>query len=120
MNGIVVFANAVGADSLFVNALNYAGLGVVALIALYLLREQGRETRSQMDKVTQCFMDSLASERKSATDNTTRITDRVSLDHQQCRLEHLGICDQMKSLLEKQQTIINGIEELLERDAHAK
>lgn len=101
---ITVFAQTTGAESIFLAAINYAGLGVVALVALYLLRDQSKLAREQLGEVTKQFADALTAERSLRETGNRMICDKVGADHQSCRIEHLGLGDRLariEALLEK-------------------
>lgn len=102
VESIAIFAQAVGSDAVFSGALNAVGLGAIAIVALYLLREQGKETREQLDKVTSCFMTALEMERKQSGDNYNKMSDRLGTDHQQCRLDHLTFTEKLDKIFDKQ------------------
>lgn len=87
-----------GTESVFLAAINYAGLGVVALVALYLLREQSKQGKEQLSEVTKQFAETMTAERALRENGNRMICDRVGADHQTCRVEHLGLCERLKNI----------------------
>lgn len=115
VESLFVFAQAAGSDAVFSGALNAVGLGAIAVVALYLLREQGKETREQLDKVTACFMTALEMERKQSGDNYTKVSERLGNDHQQCRLDHLSFVDKLDKIIDKQKETTDALKALPSR-----
>lgn len=114
--GGVLAASEVPHESFVTNLFNYGGIGVALAFCFYLLREQAKDNKDQLKNVTQQFTDSLEKERVNCSNQNQKLCDRVQIDHDRCKLDHIGMSEKISNLQNKLEMIHEVVKKPKNRD----
>ncbi len=85
--------------------LNYGAMGLFAMTLAYLLREARTDAREQLHAfqeqirvVTDQFLKAMAEERTMRELHSRSITDRITADHGQCRVDHNSLFKTLEAI----------------------
>lgn len=124
---IALLATAAGVESVFLSAINYVSVGVIALVIIYVMFKmhesacaERKVNQDHMQTIVAEFTKTMDVERTQRENIAHRVEEKVNADHNLCRLDHQGLMESLDRIGERQAEIVNSLKVLCDQCPNRK